>query len=201
MQYLADEPDDTRPSNPWPRLIAFAAFLLLVFVGFGACLAIFVSTGSEPELRIPLDQLEPAAPRFEPVTRWGADSQGFTYGAWVVQSSEGTTRAFFSRNVGSTCTVDWLPTEQAAGVTGIFRDRCDGSAFAIDGTPLDGPAPRHLDRFEVLLEPGELIVNVRSIYIGACRDGVTNDVICMSDGPITRTVPLTGSIPAEFGRN
>ena len=201
MQYLADEPDDTRPSNPWPRLIALGAFLLLVFVGFGACLAIFVSTGSEPELRIQLDQLEPGVPRFEPVTRWGADSQGFTYGAWIVRTSEGATNAFFSRNVGSNCTVQWLPTEQVAGVTGVFRDRCDGSTFAIDGTPLSGPAPRHLDQFELLLESGELTVNVRFIHIGACRDGSTNDVICANNGATTRTVPLTGSIPAEFGRN
>ena len=201
MQYLADEPDDTRPSNPWPRLIALGAFLLLVFVGFGACLAIFVSTGSEPELRIQLDQLEPDVPRFEPVTRWGADSQGFTYGAWIVQSPEIGVRALFSRNVGSTCTVEWLPTQQVAGATGVFRDRCDGSTFAIDGTPLSGPAPRHLDQFELLLESGELTVNVRFIHIGACRDGSTNDVICANNGATTRTVPLTGSIPAEFGRN
>jgi hypothetical protein len=201
MQYLADEPDDTRPSNPWPRLIALAAFLLLVFVSFGTCLAIFVSTGSEPELRIQLDLLEPRVPRLEPVTRWGADPESFTYGAWIVQTSEGTTHALFSRNVGSTCTVEWLPTEQVAGITGIFRDRCDDSTFAIDGTPLDGPALRHLDHFEVLIESGEVIVNVRSIYIGACRDGVTNNVICMTNGPTTRTVPLTGSIPAEFGRH
>ena len=201
MQYLANEADDTRPANPWPRLIAFAAFLLLIFVGFGTCLAIFVSTGSEPELRIQLDQLEPGVPRVEPVTRWGADSQGFTYGVWVVQNSSSATRAFFSRNVGSTCTVDWLHTEQISGVTGIFRDRCDGSAFAIDGTLLNGPAPRQLDQFELLLDPSEVTVNVRFIHIGACLEDSTNDVICSTDGTTTRTVPLTGSIPAEFGRN
>jgi hypothetical protein len=200
MQYLADEPDNTRPSNPWPRLLALGAVLLLIFVGFGACLAIFVNAGAEPELRVQLDQLEPGVPHFEPVTRWGADSEGFTYGVWIVQSPEGGVRAFFSRNVGSTCTVEWLPNEQVASTTGIFRDRCDGSAFAIDGTPLSGQTPRHLDHFEVLVEPSEVIVNVRSIYIGECRPSVAN-VICVIDAPVTRTVPLTGSIPAEFGRN
>jgi len=177
--------------------------LLLIFVGFGACLVIFMNTGAEPELRLRLDELEPDVPRFEPVTRWGADPQRYTYGAWIVQTADLGTQAFFSRNVGSTCNIQWLPTQQVAGVTGVFRDRCDGSTFAIDGTPLDGPAPRHLDQFEVLLEPGEVIVNVRSISIGECRDFADTSVICRSGSsapPITRTVPLTGSIPAEFGR-
>lgn len=199
MQYLADEPDDTRPTNPWPRLLALAAFLLLAFVGFGACLAIFVSTGSEPELRLQLNQLETNVPRFEPVTRWGADSQGFTYGAWIVHTAEDT-RALFSRNVGSTCTVEWLPTQQVGDTTGVFRDRCDGSTFDITGTPIDGDAPRHLDHFELEVVAAEVVVNVKTLRIGACIDQSSTDVICETNGPITRTVPLTGSIPAEFGR-
>ena len=201
MQHFADEPDDTRPSNPWPRLIALAAVLLLVFAGFGTCLAIFVSTGSEPELRIPTDQLEPGVPRFEPVTRWGADSQHHTYGAWIVRTAEGQTVAFFSRNVASNCNVEWLPTQQADGITGVFRDRCDGSTFALNGAPLEGGAPRYLDRFEVQSNSGEVIVNVRSISLGYCHPLVATELLCETNGPITRTVPLTGSIPAEFARN
>ena len=200
MQYFADEPDDTRPSNPWPRLLALGAVLLLIFVGVGTCLVSFVSTGAAAELRLPLDQLQPGIPRFEPVTRWGADPQGFTYGAWIVETPEDGTRAFFSRNVGSQCNVEWLPTEQRSGVTGIFRDRCDGAAFDITGTPVDGPALRHLDHFEVQLEAGEVIVLVRNVNIGLCISQSTTDVICETNGPITRVVPLTGSIPAEFGR-
>jgi hypothetical protein len=200
VQHFADEPDDTRPRNPWPRLLALGAVLLLIFVGFSTCLVIFVNTGAEPELRLQLDELDPGLPRFEPVTPWGADPQRFTYGAWIVHTADLGTQAFFSRNVGSTCNVQWLPAQQAAGATGVFRDRCDGSTFAIDGTPIDGPAPRHLDQFEVQFELDEVIVNVRSISIGACLQPMATGVICSGNGPITRTVPLTGSIPAEFGR-
>lgn len=200
MQHFADEPDDTRPSNPWPRLLALGGFLLLIFLGFGACLVSFVSTGAAAELRVPLDQLQSGVPRFEPVTRWGADSQGFTYGAWIVETPEGT-RALFNRNVRSTCTVDWLPTEQRSDTTGIFRDRCDGSAFDITGAPVDGDALRHLDHFELEVIAAEVVVNVKTLRIGSCIDQSATDVICEINGPITRVVPLTGSIPAEFARN
>jgi len=202
MQHFADEPDDTRPTNPWPRLLALGGFLLVIFLGFGACLVSFVSTGAAAELRVPLDQLQPGVPRFEPVTRWGADPNGFTYGAWIIETPEGT-RAFFSRNVGSGCNVEWLPTAQQYGITGLFRDRCDGAIFAIDGRGLGRLAPRNLDHFEVRVEAGEVVVNVHSISIGRCRELAATSVICVSGSTapaITRVVPLTGSIPAEFAR-
>ena len=174
--------------------------LLVSLFAVGACLVAFVNTGAEPELRLTQAEIEPGVPRFEPVTRWGSDPDGFTYGAWIVEIPGVGTEAFFSRNVGSECNVQWLATERVAGVTGVFRDRCDQSTFAIDGTPLDGPATRHLDHFEVEVSRGEVIVNVRTVRIGDCRELVATGVICASTGPITRTIPLTGSIPAEFGR-
>jgi hypothetical protein len=201
MQHFADEPDDTRPRNPWPRLLALGGFLLVIILGFGACLVSFVSTGAAAELRVPLDQLQTGVPRFEPVTRWGADPNGFTYGAWIVETPEDGTRALFNRNVRSTCTVEWLPTEQVGETTGVFRDRCDGAAFDITGAPIDGPAARHLDHFELEVVAAEVVVNVKTLRIGNCIELVATSVICESNGPITRVVPLTGSIPAEFARN
>jgi hypothetical protein len=200
MQHFDDTPDETRPQNPWPRLLALGAVLLLSVFAVGACLVAFVNTGAEPELRLTVAEIEPGVPRFEPVTRWGADSEGFTYGAWIVQTPRSGTEAFFSRNVQSGCNVQWLATEQVAGVTGVFRDRCDGSSFSIDGTPLDRPAARHLDHFEVEVSEGEVVVNVRTVQIGDCLELAATGMICASTGPITRTIPLTRSIPAEFGR-
>lgn len=200
VQHFDDTPDETRPRNPWPRLLALGAVLLLSVFAVGACLVAFVNTGAEPELRLTVAEIEPGVPRFEPVTRWGADSEGFTYGAWIVQTPRSGTEAFFSRNVQSGCNVQWLATERVAGVTGVFRDRCDGASFSIDGTPLDGPAARHLDHFEVEVSEGEVVVNVRTVQIGDCLELVATGIICASTGPITRTIPLTGSIPAEFGR-
>ncbi len=200
MQHFADEPDDTRPRNPWPRLLALGGFVLVIVLGFGACLVSFVSTGAAAELRVPLTQLQPDVPRFEPVTRWGADPQGFTYGAWIIESSEGQAVALFNRNVGSTCTVEWLPMAQVGQTTGIFRDRCDGTAFDISGAPIDGAAARHLDHFELEVVAAEVVVNVKTLRIGNCIEQAAVDVICETNGPITRVVPLTGSIPAEFAR-
>jgi len=198
MQHFADEPDDTRPSNPWPRLILLGVVILFVFVAFGACFVAFLGTGAEPELRVPFDQIETNVPRFEPVTRWGADPERYTYGVWIVQPDTRPVRALFNRNVASHCTVEWLPTEQFAGVTGIFRDRCNGEVFAIDGTPLSDGALRHLDHFDLNTRDGEVVIDVRSVSIGDCVQDAAAEVICATGGPITRTVPLTGSIPVDF---
>ncbi len=200
MPHLADEPEDTRPANPWPRLLALGAALLLIVVSFGVCLVSFVNTGAEPALRLRMERLEPGVPRFEPVTRWGADRGGFTYGALVVQTPSGDLHAFFSRNVDSGCNVQWLPTERVGDVTGVYRDHCTRGAFTIDGAPLGGTAPRSLDQFAVTLENGEFVVDLRSIRIGRCVEPPDETVICERDGPITRSVPLTGSIPADFAR-
>lgn len=201
VQHFDDTPDDTRPRNPWPRLLALGAVLLVMFVGAGACLVAFVNTGAEPELRLLTEQLEPGVPRFEPVTHWGADEDQFTFGAWIVQIPGEGTRAYLSREVNTGCHLQWRPTTQVNGTTGIFRDGCGGSAYAIDGAPLDGATTRHLDEFAVEVGAGEVVVDVRVVRIGACRDGVASgEVICVTSGATTRTMPRSRAIPEGFAR-
>lgn len=53
------------------------------------------------------------------------------------------------------CAVDW----DAAAAR--FRCPCHRSAFAPDGTRLDGPAPRGLDPEEITVEAGRLLLRYR----------------------------------------
>lgn len=200
MQHFDDTPDDSRPSNPWPRLLALGAAILVMFVAAGACLVTFVTTGADAELRITLDEIEPGVPRFEPITSWGADDDGFTYGIWVTQIEGVGTLAFFSRDVNSRCHIQWQATEQVGETTGVFRDRCGGSVYGIDGVVLDGPATRHLDEFEVSVVPGEVVVDFRVVHIGTCRDDADPDEpICNPEGgSTTRSVPRNVPLADDF---
>ena len=182
--------------------MALGAVLLIGFFGVGACVVTFITTGAEPELRITLTEIEPGTPRFEPITSWGADDDGFTYGIWVTQISGTGTFAYFSRQVDSGCHVQWQATETAGDVTGLFRDRCGNSVYSIDGTVISGPATRNLDHFEVTVADGEVIVDFSVLRIGTCRaDPDPDEAICTPEGGLTtRSVPQHKLLSDDFAR-
>ena len=200
VQHFDDTPDDSRPSNPWPRLLALAAVIVVMFVAAGACLVTFVTTGADPELRLTLSEVEPGVPRFEPITSWGADNDQFTYGIWVAQIPGVGTRAYLSRDVGSGCHIQWRPTEQVGDVIGVFVDRCGGSIYGIDGLAIAGPATRNLDNFEVATPPGEIVVDFSVVRIGTCRDGADpEEPICNPEGgSTTRSIPRNVPLADDF---
>lgn len=202
MQHFDEAPDDSRPRNPWPRLAALGVFILVLFLAAGACLVAFVNTGAEPELRIPLAEVEPGVPRFEPITSWGADDDQFTYGIWVTQISGVGTRAYFSRDIASGCHIQWRATEQFGEVTGVFRDPCGGSVYSIEGRAIGGPATRHLDQFEVDPLPGIVVIDFSVLQIGECRDASDPDepVCNPPGGTTTRSVPRNTVLPDDFAR-
>jgi hypothetical protein len=202
VQHFDDTPDETRPRNPWPRLLVFGAVILALLVAGGACLTAFINTGADPVLRLRFDELEPGVPRFEPITRWGADPDQFTYGIWVTVIPEVGTKAYLSRNVDSGCHMQWLATEQVGEVTGVFFDRCSGSSYAIDGTAVGGPATRQLDEFEVSTAAGDVRVDFRRLLIGDCRgEPEAGDPICNPAGALTtRTMPLDRVLPEDFAQ-
>jgi menaquinol-cytochrome c reductase iron-sulfur subunit len=70
--------------------------------------------------------------------------------AWVVES-DGELRAFSTVCPHLGCAVDW------SAELGKFKCPCHRSAFALDGTPEEGPAPRPLDTLEIEPREGGLV--------------------------------------------
>ena len=62
------------------------------------------------------------------------------------------------------CTPNWLAAE------GKFKCPCHGSGFTPDGINIEGPAPRPLERFKVILaEDGEITVDQSVVFRGERR--------------------------------
>ena len=70
--------------------------------------------------------------------------------AWVVEI-EGELHAFSTVCPHLGCAVDW------SAEVGKFKCPCHRSAFAVDGTPEEGPAPRPLDTLAIEPREGGLI--------------------------------------------
>jgi cytochrome b6-f complex iron-sulfur subunit len=63
---------------------------------------------------------------------------------WLVNTSRGMVGIYkVCTHLG--CLYKWVPTNNR------FECPCHGSKFQLDGTYIEGPAPRNLDRFEVSL--------------------------------------------------
>jgi hypothetical protein len=183
--------------------MALGAVILVALVATGACLVTFVTTGADPEVRVAFTAIEPGVPRFEPITNWGADDSQATYGIWIAQIPGTRTRAYLSREVNSGCHLTWEGTERVGDVTGIFRDRCNGGAYDINGNALDGPTTRNLDQFPVDTSDGDIRVDFSVLQIGTCRvvAPISGELICAPEiGATTRTVPRNGNLPDDFAR-
>jgi menaquinol-cytochrome c reductase iron-sulfur subunit len=70
--------------------------------------------------------------------------------AWVVEI-DGQLHAFSTVCPHLGCAVDW------SAELSKFKCPCHRSAFALDGTPEEGPAPRSLDALEVESREGHLV--------------------------------------------
>lgn len=72
---------------------------------------------------------------------------------YVVRQSDGGFVALYQKCTHLGCAVPWEPR------VGQFVCPCHASAFELDGTVLNPPAPRPLDRFPVQIVDGSLIVD------------------------------------------
>jgi menaquinol-cytochrome c reductase iron-sulfur subunit len=70
--------------------------------------------------------------------------------AWVVKEPNNQIVAFGAQCTHLACAYHWEME------SGKFMCPCHGSAFAIDGKVLDGPAPRPLDRYVTKIENNRL---------------------------------------------
>ena len=80
------------------------------------------------------------------------------YAVWIVRNDEGIyALSTVCTHLG--CTPNWLATERK------FKCPCHGSGFRASGINFEGPAPRPLERFRILLaEDGQIIVDKNKKY-------------------------------------
>lgn len=80
------------------------------------------------------------------------------YAVWLVRNDEGI-YALSTNCTHLGCTPNWLGSEQK------FKCPCHGSGFFKTGINFEGPAPRPLERFKILLaDDGQIIVDKTKIF-------------------------------------
>jgi len=85
------------------------------------------------------------------------------WGFWIVRSAayDGIDKVYALQSVCTHlgCPPNWLPVDQK------FKCPCHGSGFYISGVNFEGPAPRPLERFRVVIaDDGQLLVDKRQKY-------------------------------------
>ncbi len=80
------------------------------------------------------------------------------YGVWIVREPGG----FYALSTTCThlgCTPNWLSAEEK------FKCPCHGSGFVKTGVNIEGPAPRPLERYKILLaEDGQILIDKNTKY-------------------------------------
>lgn len=192
---LGGPADAARPSNPWPRILAFA---LVVAVGIGLAGVCVVSFASPPprEIRVAVANLQPGAPVFTPVTTMGNDRQQRTYGVWTAVAANGRTVALLSRSAASTCHIRWDATAKVGAVTGAYVDPCGDGRWGLDGNVLEASATKDMEAFRVKRDGDQVVVDITRVLLGTCRtESMTG---CSREGvPLERAVPK-GALPSNF---
>jgi hypothetical protein len=187
--------DAARPSNPWPRILAFFLAVAVAVGLAGVCVASFASPPAR-EVRVPIENLQPGVPVFNPVTTFGSDRQQRTYGVWTATDSNGRTVALLSRSASSTCHIRWDATAKAGAATGAYVDPCGAGRWSLDGSVLDASATKDMDEFRVRREDADAVIEITRVLLGTCRTESTMG--CSREGsPLERAVPK-GALPPDF---
>jgi len=77
---------------------------------------------------------------------------------WIVREEQGI-YAVFAKCTHLGCTPRWLAAENK------FKCPCHGSGFFKSGLNFEGPAPRPLDRFQVMIgDDGQLVVDKSKVF-------------------------------------
>ncbi len=80
------------------------------------------------------------------------------YGVWIVREPTG----FYVLSTVCThlgCTPNWLPSDEK------FKCPCHGSGFVITGINIEGPAPRPLERYRIVMaEDGQILIDKNTKY-------------------------------------
>ncbi len=194
---LSGPVDSSRPANPWPRLLAFGAFVVAMFVLAGTCVVSFANA-PDREIRVRHSEYEEGLPRFLAITSMGYDAQNRTFGAFLaVPLDASPTVAVLSRDPDSGCNVLWEATTPSGATRGIYVDPCSDARYAFDGTALHVGATRDLHRLDVVREVTGYVVSFEEFTLGTCRNGATEG--CSIEGePIRRPLPKN-ELTEDFG--
>lgn len=77
---------------------------------------------------------------------------------WIIRTSD-RIYALSGRCTHLGCTPAWLSSDQK------FKCPCHGSGFRMNGINFEGPAPRALERFEIKLVGGRLLVDKSKMFL------------------------------------
>ncbi len=173
MNAMSNEPDVTLPRR---RLLswvvglagALAAAIASVPVIWAIIFPVRARTVREQEGFIDVagfGDLQADAPMKAAVlaTRYDAWTRvdGVELGAvWLVRKGDGSLTAFSSICPHLGCSVDWISD------TKTFNCPCHGSVFGIEGNVTAGPSPRPLDRLDVRLAAGRVLVRYQRFVVG-----------------------------------
>jgi len=175
--------DEQRPPRSTVKVIG--GLVLAAVAGFallGACLSLVVSSTPKHTLEAPTREISVGAPRFYPQPSFGADTEGRTFGVWVLVPESGETRAFSSQDPSSGCFVNWRGELTVESVTGVFVDECAASRYDRTGAAIAGPAARGLDGFDLELTGAAVVIDLERLRLGPCRAQTTAPSDCSAPG-------------------
>lgn len=196
---LSGPVDSTRPSNPWPRLLAFGAFVLVMIVFAGMCFSAYLSTPPR-EIRVRHNEYEEGLPRFLPVAALGSDERFRTYGGFLAVPPEAPAApaiGLLSWSPESGCSIHWEALASEGGVRGNYVDPCSDARYAFDGTALHPGARSDLHRLDVTREVSGYVVSFEEVTLGACRGEATS--ACSAGGEPVRLRMPGSALPEDFG--
>lgn len=192
---LGGPADISRPSNPWPRIIAFVLVIAIAVGLTGICVVSF-ATPPPREIEAPVVNLQPGVPVFYPVTTFGNDRQQQTYGVWAAIDGNGRIASLLSRSASSTCHIKWNATARVGAITGAYVDPCGTGRWSIDGSVLDGTASKDMEEFRSRRDGGQVVIDITRVLLGNCR--AEHTLGCSrEDTPLERQVPK-GALPVDF---
>jgi cytochrome b6-f complex iron-sulfur subunit len=112
---------------------------------------LFPNVNAEPPSKFKAGSTDQYAPG-EVVERYKQE-----FGVWIIRDE----KQIFALSTTCThlgCTPNWLENEQK------FKCPCHGSGFKKDGVNFEGPAPRPLERYRIVLEEGFIVVDKSKKY-------------------------------------
>jgi cytochrome b6-f complex iron-sulfur subunit len=92
------------------------------------------------------------------------------FGTWIIRLADGRFFAMESKCTHLGCTPNWMESQKK------FKCPCHGSGYYITGLNFEGPAPRPMDRFKIIIaDDGQLQVD-KSIRFPGIPGRESNEV-------------------------